>query len=877
MPSTVTSFKNQQPGFWRDLTTQVAGPDGTNDVAEGILHNGTIHFGASGTVTTPPTTFEHLGIVSYVGNGAYTTQVIQTTIPDGVSVMPTIHLLGYNYSSADSIDLLIPMYVYLPGQLINSSWTSRGSRTPTQVRIAIVGGFVAVELTWPAAEYFQRWQVNVYCDGNSVQQDEWFQGWTVTGNATIAADSTALQVVPQRFPMANTKPDLQAQLHMRGRVYFSENKELSWAGSWRIFGEGTSPDRDGPVSLNMPTGPVPVAGGTTRALVDAGTEAAATGGIPFNNYESLWYQIRVGDGAYNAARWLIQPYASASGLFGPSGPSRPDGEGWVMVCYVEGGTAYFGDGSAVERGGQFANSMHVESMLNKHKQTGLFLAADSSVFFPDASPATAVSFGYGGANGFRVIAVGREDNELGPYIDIPAPSAGTPVYGFNASPNLAWRALTPADNVYQFGEAATTLAGYPVVDIPLQGALWWAPRSGTDTGQWYVTKYEDSPAAVIPDHWLLICINASGSDSNALKLWDGTTLRRGELRMGDGRSHHDAQAQKRVLVQSTGRVEARLGKSPTFAGTGANGVNGTGGVNGVLVGFEDSSLIAGMGGPADDTQPYLWLDLPSVGTAIPVMQGPNASGVTVTRVVRSVTGSTKKWVPLGQWEALVYIPRPYGTQNSAQTSGWMVVDHTRGAWLPPYTILVAKHFGAPIGYGVAKSRIILGDGSYISTGTNFATATEVYNDHATGTTEAWRPAVLRGATPPGGTATFSTALAAVAASTVQFRTFTDPATARGCVRLIGNLTVNAAIPDNTQLLFLPGVSVPVAQYFLVAATHGANTTPVGVVRVQAVTAGVGGQFGCVLSIAGYAAGNASGGAYGANGMIAFDGITLEMA
>lgn len=872
-----------QPDFWRTATQDLL-PSGVADTTTGITHTGPIHFGAATTAnlfTVAPLTARHEGIVGYNGNGNHQTQVIQTTIPDAATVMPLIQLRGYNYGTGDDIDIDIMGYPYAAATIANPGWVSRGSRSPTQIRFGIVGGFLAIELTWPAMEYHARYGVSAYCDGpNSAQTAAMFQGWSVTADATIAAGTPGLLVVPQRFIAPNNRPNLQAQLHLRGRAYFSEAREVRWTGVWRIFGEGLSADRigsGGGVSLFMPTAAVPVAGGTTRALVAAGTEAVATGGIPFNDYESLWYQLRQGDTGSNAAHWLIQPYNSTSGMFGLTGPSRPDGDGWVMVCYVEGGTAYFGDASVIERGSSFAENVNVERLLNKHRQTGLFLPPSGFVFWPQSKPASLVSFGFGGAP-MRCISVGREDNEIAPYIDIPVPAAGLAVYGFGNVADTAWRAIVTADNTYQFGEISTNVAASAVIDLGAWDALWWAPTpGGVTSGQWYRTNYNGTPLTVIPDNWVLICINASVTDAGTIKLWDGTGLRRGALRMGDGRAHHDALEMRRTLVNSQGRAEARLTTATQFAGTGTMGISGAGGTSGVYIGWDSSALIAGMGGTYDDTTPFVWLDLPAVGTQIPVLMGTATSGPTLTRTVTAFAGSTKKWVPLATWESLVYIGRPYSPSSNAAASGWKVVDYTQNAYLPPYAITVARLFAAPTASTSSKTRVLLGDGTYLSVGNAFAVGTPVYGDHASGATDAWRTAIAPGDTPPAGTAAFSTALAAITSNGVQFRSFTEQGVAQGYTMLAGSFTVNAAIPDNTQIIFIPSVSIRLTQYFLVAATHGSGAAPVGVARIQFINGVVGGQNGAIGFIMGYSAANITGGTYIAGGQISFDGIRLDHA
>jgi hypothetical protein len=186
------------PDFWRDTTAAQARPDGTNDTTEGIAHDGTVHFGSE--ASNPLISFHHESILSYIGNNNFQYQVITTTIPIDSTIMPTIFIKGYNYGTSDEIDLQLSLYTYNApsGSIINTAWVSKGTYQPTQIRAGYLGGFLVLELTWPAAEYYQRWEVSAYCDGPSAGTNNMFQGWTVSNTGAFSGGVTNVVTIPRK-------------------------------------------------------------------------------------------------------------------------------------------------------------------------------------------------------------------------------------------------------------------------------------------------------------------------------------------------------------------------------------------------------------------------------------------------------------------------------------------------------------------------------------------------------------------------------------------------------------------------------------------------------------------------------------------------------
>jgi hypothetical protein len=154
---------------------------------------------ASGASSSSPLAGYHYeSIVSYQGNGTFTTQTIQTKIPANTAIMPTIYIRGYDYGTADTVDLQLGLYTYaIPANsIINTVWQSKGTKSPLSIRAGFTGGLLTFEIVWSAAgEYFNRYEISAFNDGNSSHQAAWFSGWTVTSGALTAATTNVVTLV----------------------------------------------------------------------------------------------------------------------------------------------------------------------------------------------------------------------------------------------------------------------------------------------------------------------------------------------------------------------------------------------------------------------------------------------------------------------------------------------------------------------------------------------------------------------------------------------------------------------------------------------------------------------------------------------------------
>jgi hypothetical protein len=144
--------------------------------------------------------YRYDSIVSYQGNGTFTTQSIQTNIPANSVIMPSIYIKGYAYGGGETIDLHVSLYTYnSPLNTIASPvWQSKGTRTPLSVRAGFTGGLLTLEIVWSAAgDYYSRYEVSAYNDGNSAHQTSWFTGWTVS-SAALTGATTNIVTIPQK-------------------------------------------------------------------------------------------------------------------------------------------------------------------------------------------------------------------------------------------------------------------------------------------------------------------------------------------------------------------------------------------------------------------------------------------------------------------------------------------------------------------------------------------------------------------------------------------------------------------------------------------------------------------------------------------------------
>jgi hypothetical protein len=870
--------------FWRDTTAPRALPDGTIDTTQGIVHNGAVHMGTNIYGAATPHGFHHEAIVQYAGTGGLNTQTILTTIPVNSTIMPTIFIKGYAYETAHTIDLQVGLYTYnVPlNTTTNAVWSSTGSTQPTQIRAGYNGGFLELELTWPATDdYFCRYEVSAFCDGNGSSTAEMFQGWTVA-QGPFGAPTTNITTVGRKFPETVPDRDVQERFTSQATTKISLVGEVRWDGFYHIMTRGTnSVEPAGHFRIDMPADgfAIPVADGTTRAVVAAVAGSTVdTGGIPLNVWDSLYYKHVPGNGAASqSANFLIVPYLANT----QTNSVFTDYDDWIMIARRDDAGAFtlgtrdvVGFCGQVGRGGAITTA-NWQAMKQRVMGDGYF-------FVPGGNTGSNLSFGFTGT--IRWIDGGSTSlvNSAG-YVDVDQASkaVGVAIRGVNGAANRAWRLMTAAEKPEWFGgmrrgNTPILAASTTVVDLSDNETLYYVRNlnTGAGTGQWVITGY--SGQVTVPVHWLPIASKqTTGGHSTTQVLLGGVQY---ALKSGDARytSTNDATMdaiRRNQNVQFNGIHYCRATTATFFAGAAANGL--LGGAVGTMVSWDDNNLIYGISdGYSNYGNQYTWINTPPAGTAIPVAN----TNSNITRVVQTIGG--RRYIPLGPWEALFWIPPSYSGGSNSDAGDWVITYYgTANHHVPPSALMVAKMFSAFAGNGQTKTRVKFADGSYMQPGLSAATATLAEYDHAQGSGN-WRPITIAGQTGPGMTAAVP-AVAGVSQASAEYRYVTTDGDVRGYVEFDGYINVTANVPDGTVIGFIPGVQTRnPGQITPVAQRHAGNNTILGYGFVTFTNNTVGGQNGSEILLYGMSAGNvaaANGGANGAAGVVSLSGVSRSFA
>ena len=693
-----------------------------------------------------------------------------------------------------------------------------------------------------------------------------------------------------------SRPAMQPRFHSQATTKISLAGEIRWVGFYHVMTTGTNAaEPAGHFRIDMPADgfAVPVAGGGTRAVVPAVAGSAVdTGGIPLNAWETLWYRHPYGQGSGSIpGNFLIVPYTANTNVIGPF--TNPDE--WIKIAQRDDASVFtLGTGDVVSTCAQIGRGGHITAAnwsAMKSRAMG-----DGYFFAPAGNTAVPTAFGFTGT--IRWIDGGSTPNVNGAgYRDAGQPQklVGTAIRGVNGAANKTWRLMTAAEKPAWFGGALRgnnpiVPASTTVVDLADNETLFFVPNieSGVGTeGQWVVSGYLG--VVSIPAHWLPIASRqVTGSHSTVQVLVGGLqyALKAGEAKFTSTNDATIDAIRRAATIQFNGMAYCR-NTTAAFFGAGPANQN-LGYPNGVMVSWDDSDLMYGISdGYASFGNQYTWINVPSAGTEIPVV----SAGSNATRVVQTI--GAHRYIPLGTWEALYWIPPSYaGGGNSA--NGDFVIGFFSAAnqHIPPSAVLIAKVFAAPNGSGVDKTRVRFVDGSYIQPGSNFAGATPTEYDHAQGSGD-WRNATVAGSTSPGNTAAMP-AVAGVGGNyaapyTMRYKYAPNTNGPRGKIEVRGLILLNANVLANSDIAFLPGVVVdgePILGLF--AAASNANDTKMIPVQIRAFNTTVGTQSGVVFRVqsgglntlqnAYFTLGPNGNGAPGGNPLwISFDGVELHHA
>jgi hypothetical protein len=295
-----------------------------------------------------------------------------------------------------------------------------------------------------------------------------------------------------------------------------------------------------------------------------------------------------------------------------------------------------------------------------------------------------------------------------------------------------------------------------------------------------------------------------------------------------------------------------------FAGTGANGLLGS--ASGIYSSWDDNTLIYGISdGYSNFGNQYSYINPPTAGYNIPVV----STNSNITRTVKTIGG--KRYIPLGVWEALFWIPPAY-TSGTGSVDGDFVISYYGNAnqHLPPSAVMVLKYEGtgsSASGIGAVKNRIKFADGTYIQPGLSFppSLALELANDHAQGSGD-WRAVTVAGGTVAARTAPgMSAPLPAVAGVVGQYgapftafyRYNTLDSDPRGQIEIEGLIQLSGNIVGTQTVAFLNGVQVRGNPIYMAQMNRStsADAQPIPV-QVRFTNQAINGQNGVAIQVFG---------------------------
>lgn len=685
--------------------------------------------------------------------------------------------------------------------------------------------------------------------------------------------------------------NLQDLLSLNGQAHVSKTGEVFWTNRFITMTAGSrtqEPSGYHDIALPAVGALIYHTDGTTRAVVAATAgDVLAKGGILLNAWESLWY--RVPQGTANATtpgnlRIAYYPNngnpANAASLLGVSAGNA---EEWIRLVSRDDQNHYrFGTGDSCSIGGFIGTSnADTEAYYSASKSRAM---GDGYFFSPGGNTAVPTAFGFSGT--IRWINGGASGYVSGGYGYIQVANGekavGTPVFVMGGAAR-AWRLMTVAEKPGWFGGALRGTnpiapAATTVVDLNDNEILCWIPdvNASPTAGSWYVFPYSGGNT-VLPVNALPIASRqVTGADSTIQVLVGGMqyALKAGDATYTTTPADHYKDAKQRQLgIQFNGPAYCRFTTTGFFAGAAANGQLGS--TDGVMLSWDTNRLMYGISdGYASFGNQYTWLEVPAAGTAIPVV----STNSNITRVVQTIGGH--RYIPLGAWEALYWVPPAYIGGNTAADGDWVISYYgSANQHIPSNAVLIAKMFGVSAGSSSNKTRVKFADGSYMQPGVAIATATFAEYDHAQGSGD-WRAVVAAGQTGPAMTVAVP-AVAGIANQGAQYNTRVEMSDPRPTVVLDGGIAITANVPDGTVIGFMPGVVTQSSgQITSVTIRHAGNNAVPGHGFVTFNNGTIGGQQGTQILLYGASAANvtaANGGAHGASGFVSLFGLQFHHA
>jgi hypothetical protein len=833
--------------FWRSAAGATTSPDGTTDITENIRRNGNV-----GLNVDPTTTLEVDSLV--VNDSGFALRKLNpNTTP--TSVLNTM-AIGVDPTGKVVIPNAVGSADTRNANDLPQDFTNAGSyfdfKDAAVVGMTVAAGVIPAPSPYVGVNTFRKYGQASDMSGGQIRQEAYLDDgrkyYRMSTSATTWGSWTQI-VQKQR--------NLQDRFSSQAATKISLNGEIRWVGFYHIMTTGTnSVEPSGYFRIDMPADgfAVPVAGGGTRAVVAATAGSSiATGGIPLNAWDTLYYKHVSGSAPTSVpANFLIVPYTvntNALDIFLNSND-------YIMVAKRDDASVFtLGTGDVVGlcsqtgRGGRITSDAW-SAMKQRAMGEGYF-------FCPGGNSAIPVVFGFTGA--IRWIDSGSTPNvNSSGYFDSTSANraVGAAVGVVNGAAARSWRLMTAAEKPAWFGGALRGVhpivpTSTTVVDLNDNETLFLVPNidNPTVTPQFVISGY--SGAVTVPCHWMPIASRQTTGANSTIQILVGgvqKALRAGDAHFMTTPADHETDALHRNKgITHKGLKHGRWLTSTFFSGTTVNGILGS--ATGIAVSWDDNTLIYGISdGYASWGNGYNYINVPAANFQIPVVN----VGSNVTRQIQTIGG--RRFVPLGVWEALYYIPPAYSGGGGSFDSDFVIAYYGGNSLIPTGAIMVAKYEGAvssATGISIGKNRVRFADGTYIQAGygspPSLALSALYDQSHNTGE---WRNVTVAGSTPPAATAALP-AVAGVVANysapyTCQYRNLTLDDDPRGAVEIVGIIQLSASITGSPNIAFISGANVlgePIISVPIAASTVGDAKMVNGQVRfVNGVVGGQNGVF-----------------------------------
>lgn len=562
---------------------------------------------------------------------------------------------------------------------------------------------------------------------------------------------------------------------------------------------------------------IPVSDGTARTVVAAGTTISTDyGGIALSLWDTLWVKLDWTTGLTWSDGFMIVRGETADNttVLQTNNPAVE----WVMIASCRGNdTITLWNGESLQRGQEIGapGSLAAQTVFDLQRR-------DATRYKGCQFHTNSGAFGVTGVIETRGVGGVGSVNGQGTSADVPAPVVGTSVRligSTGSGTDVAFRATAATDQMYLFGGQSVggtygNFTAAAVIDRPASGAyngtLYYHRRQGsssraggvvTPVDSWFMVAADTNSSTGGPSAWVpIMSMGAALTTGWGVYLpLSGTTIGHNDFAYMGTRDNEAALANGKHSFSSPPQVRW-TGAAFMQAGAVPNGsTRFSAPERGVLVGWDDGALIL-YGGYTGELMGVSTSDanVPAAGYGIPVIGMPGA-----TRVVQTIAGTTRRYIPLGRDEILVYRPGVGAGYNDA---AWLVVP-VGAAGIPPVngaTIVAQTRGTSDTNNGTPV--YFLGGAVQVSPGTYLGTTVPTYGDNAD-SHNVWMNATLPGQTPPGATA----ALAAVTnvagaypGAALEYILLRDPSTMRKVCQVRGALQLSGNVADDATIAAMPG-------------------------------------------------------------------------